>query len=119
MHTLGLPLLGLLATEQVSLDKALKKTIVAYQAAITLPDKIANVVYIGKDEEAFNRSKFKLFLAVSPSHSDLKRFANAHLQLVRLRRRDGMAWKLQSLVDKLTEMTAKSAERTLCLSLKA
>ena len=59
-----------IATQQVSLD-ALKETIVAHRAAMTSPDKIADIVYIAKMKKAFNRGEFKLFPAVSPSHHDL------------------------------------------------
>ncbi|CAE7493209.1 unnamed protein product [Symbiodinium natans] len=84
-----------IATQQVSLD-ALKETIVAHRAAMTSPDKIADIVYIAKMKKAFNRGEFKLF-PVATGAVEKKGQAPA----------SGMARELQSLVDKLTEMTAK------------
>ena len=101
------------ATQQVSLDEALKETIVAHRAAMTSPDKIADIVYIAKMKKAFNRGEFKLFLAVSPSHHDLLEavcqgvLATGAVEKKGQAPASGMARELQSLVDKLTEMTAK------------
>ncbi|CAE7331777.1 unnamed protein product [Symbiodinium natans] len=93
--------------------KALKETIVAHRAAMTSPDKIADIVYIAKMKKAFNRGEFKLFLAVSPSHHDLlEAVCQGVLGTGAVEKKgqapaSGMARELQSLVDKLTEMTAK------------
>ena len=59
------------AVQQETLDGTSKAVIDAHRAAMTSPDMLADVVYIAKLKKAFNKGKFKLFLAVSPAHHSL------------------------------------------------
>ena len=113
VHAYAWAALTQVAVQQETLDGTSKAVIDAHRAAMTSPDMLADVVYIAKLKKAFNKGKFKLFLAVSPAHHSLLEAASAGVVATGAVEKKGqapasdMSRELQASVDKLTEIASK------------
>ena len=113
IHAYAWAALTEVAAQQLNLDETCKAAITAHRAAMTSPDKIADIVYITKMKKAFNKGEYKLFLAVNPAHHVLLEAVSAGIVATGAVEKkgqapaSGMSRELQALVDRLTEIVSK------------